>query len=261
MNQTITYPASRLATLDIGRLGAEQHTVAGLIEVDVTQARGEIRAAIKVGEEISFNAWFVKCVADTAAEFPGAHALPAGRRRLQVSKSTDIAFTVERSVDGVRVPLVAVVRGAETKSIADVKQELDRASGKGLAGPEDYVLSEHRRSPLAMKLFYRLPQVLRLLVFRRLMKNPAKRRAEMGSIMITNAGAIGRTPGWILPKTIHPLALALGPIVKKPRVVAHEILPREILHLTILFDHDLIDGLPAARFSDKLVRRLESGLR
>lgn len=90
-------------------------------------------------------------------------------------------------MEGVRVPLVALVREAEKKSIAAIKQELDRASGRGVAGPEDYVLSDHRRSPLAMEFFYLLP-------------------------------------------------------------------------LTILFDHDLIDGLPAARFSDRLTRRLEAGL-
>jgi pyruvate/2-oxoglutarate dehydrogenase complex dihydrolipoamide acyltransferase (E2) component len=34
---------------------------------------------------------------------------------------------------------------------------------------------------------------------------------------------------------------------------------REILHLTVLIDHDAIDGVPAARFVDELVNRLQSG--
>jgi pyruvate/2-oxoglutarate dehydrogenase complex dihydrolipoamide acyltransferase (E2) component len=35
--------------------------------------------------------------------------------------------------------------------------------------------------------------------------------------------------------------------------------PRELLSLTIIFDHDIIDGAPAARFTRKLVELIESG--
>jgi pyruvate/2-oxoglutarate dehydrogenase complex dihydrolipoamide acyltransferase (E2) component len=35
--------------------------------------------------------------------------------------------------------------------------------------------------------------------------------------------------------------------------------PREILSLTLVFDHDLIDEAPAARFARRLVELIESG--
>jgi pyruvate/2-oxoglutarate dehydrogenase complex dihydrolipoamide acyltransferase (E2) component len=34
---------------------------------------------------------------------------------------------------------------------------------------------------------------------------------------------------------------------------------RQILHLTLVFDHDVIDGAPAARFTKRLVELIESG--
>jgi pyruvate/2-oxoglutarate dehydrogenase complex dihydrolipoamide acyltransferase (E2) component len=34
---------------------------------------------------------------------------------------------------------------------------------------------------------------------------------------------------------------------------------REYLSLTIIFDHDVIDGAPAARFTRRLVELIESG--
>jgi pyruvate/2-oxoglutarate dehydrogenase complex dihydrolipoamide acyltransferase (E2) component len=58
---------------------------------------------------------------------------------------------------------------------------------------------------------------------------------------------------------MHNLCFALGSIVKKPRVVEHEIRIRDVLHLTILFDHDVVDGIPAARFAARLVKRIEEG--
>jgi pyruvate/2-oxoglutarate dehydrogenase complex dihydrolipoamide acyltransferase (E2) component len=38
-----------------------------------------------------------------------------------------------------------------------------------------------------------------------------------------------------------------------------EIEPREILNLTVMFDHDIVDGAPAARFMRRLVELIESG--
>jgi pyruvate/2-oxoglutarate dehydrogenase complex dihydrolipoamide acyltransferase (E2) component len=35
--------------------------------------------------------------------------------------------------------------------------------------------------------------------------------------------------------------------------------PREILSLTVIFDHDVIDGAPAARFTRRLVELIERG--
>ena len=45
----------------------------------------------------------------------------------------------------------------------------------------------------------------------------------------------------------------------KPAEVEDRVEPREILDLTIIFDHDVIDGAPAARFTRKVVELIESG--
>jgi pyruvate/2-oxoglutarate dehydrogenase complex dihydrolipoamide acyltransferase (E2) component len=42
-------------------------------------------------------------------------------------------------------------------------------------------------------------------------------------------------------------------------VVEGRIEPREILNLTVVFDHHVIDGAPAARFTRRLVELIESG--
>ena len=240
------FSLSRLATLDVGRIGGKKHTMIGLIEVDVTDARSQIRAASRSGDSVSFTAWLTSCVARTADEVPEAHALRRGRRGLVCFRTVDIALPVERLVDGRPVPLVTVIRDAARKSPAEIRTEIDGARGKAVGGEADFVLSEHRHSQRAMKIFYRLPQILRLVIMRRILQNPFRRQAEMGTIIITTVGAAGRFPGWIIPKTIHNLAVGVGSITKKPRVVGSAILPRDILHLTLLFDHDVIDGAPGS---------------
>ena len=45
----------------------------------------------------------------------------------------------------------------------------------------------------------------------------------------------------------------------KPAVVEGRIEPRQILNLTAMFDHDVVDGAPATRFVKRLVELIESG--
>jgi pyruvate/2-oxoglutarate dehydrogenase complex dihydrolipoamide acyltransferase (E2) component len=111
-----------------------------------------------------------------------------------------------------------------------------------------------------MKLFVKLPQWLRLVLMRVLVLNhPQRVRSMMGTVMITTAGMVGHTRGWIIPFSIHPHGLALGCLNEQAAVYRGEIQKREILHLTVLIDHDVIDGVPAARFVDDLVKKLQSG--
>jgi hypothetical protein len=51
----------------------------------------------------------------------------------------------------------------------------------------------------------------------------------------------------------------VGGIGEKPGVVDGQIALREYLSLTISFDHDIIDGAPAARFTERLKELIESG--
>jgi pyruvate/2-oxoglutarate dehydrogenase complex dihydrolipoamide acyltransferase (E2) component len=65
--------------------------------------------------------------------------------------------------------------------------------------------------------------------------------------------------GWGLETTRHSLDLVVGSTAWKPAVVEGRIEPREILNLTVVFDHQIIDGAPAARFTRRLVELIESG--
>jgi pyruvate/2-oxoglutarate dehydrogenase complex dihydrolipoamide acyltransferase (E2) component len=49
----------------------------------------------------------------------------------------------------------------------------------------------------------------------------------------------------------------VGSITKKPGVKGSAIEVREYLKLTVLIDHDVMDGMPAARFLLRLGRLLE----
>jgi hypothetical protein len=71
----------------------------------------------------------------------------------------------------------------------------------------------------------------------------------------------GRGGGWGLAPAGQSLLLVVGGIARKPAVVRERVEPRDILSLTVAFDHDVVDGAPAARFVHRLADLIESGHR
>ena len=81
----------------------------------------------------------------------------------------------------------------------------------------------------------------------------------MGTVMITSVGMMGKIDGWVIPVGVHPVCFAIGSIVKNPGIVNDNIEIREYLYMTVLVDHDVIDGAPAVRALSKLTKLIESG--
>lgn len=61
-----TFPLSRLSTFDVVAVGLEKHHVKALIELDVTKARKKISDLKKQKVKVSFTAWLLKCISETA---------------------------------------------------------------------------------------------------------------------------------------------------------------------------------------------------
>jgi pyruvate dehydrogenase E2 component (dihydrolipoamide acetyltransferase) len=79
-----------------------------------------------------------------------------------------------------------------------------------------------------------------------------------GVFTITNLGMYGIdafTPIINLPQAA---ILGVGRIVREPAVVGEAIVPRDLLTLSLTFDHRIVDGAPAARFLQTLVQALET---
>ena len=250
------YPKSRLATFDIGIIANKKHFITGLLEVDVTDARSKIKEGIKSGRDISFISWFLKVLGDTIAENKNAHALNWKRRKQIIFNDADISIIFERRVNGAKVPLVSLIRRTNVKSLEEIYREMRGASGKQIKNEGDYMLSENNTGKEA-SIFYSLPQKIRLLIWKRLLRNPFVIKRNMGTAIVTNVAGAGKFPGWLIPKSVHNLCVGLGPAVRKPWVIKNDIVIRDILHLTLMFNHDAIDGSPAARFAAKLIKNLE----
>jgi pyruvate/2-oxoglutarate dehydrogenase complex dihydrolipoamide acyltransferase (E2) component len=257
----IQYPSSRRFTSDVGRIGRKKHHVKALLEVDVTDSRFKIKQNRRSGNKTSFTAWLIKVIANCVALHPTISGINRPRRnKVVVFRDVDISLVIEKDINGKRVPLPYVIRKADQKTLSQIHSEIETAKSQISENEGDYVLGE-RRNPLGMKLFVNLPQWLRLVLMRIIVfNNPQRIKEMMGTVMVTTTGMVGHTVGWIIPFSMHPLCIAFGSLNEQPAVYRGEINIREILHLTVLIDHDVIDGVPAAKFVDDLVRKLEKGV-
>jgi len=256
---TIEYPAVRQFTADIGRLDHSKHYVRSLLEVDVTEALQKLKSMRAPGRKVSFLAWFVKVLADAVVQHPPINGIRQGRRKIVVFREVNISVVVEKQVDGQPVPLPLVLRAVNEKSAVDLNTEIQTAVGQSVAHAGNLVLGRGENKGL-LNLALLLPQRLRLAFMRAfILGNPHRVQDMMGTVMVSSLGTVGRLTGWMLPTSMHPLSIGIGSLNKKAAIYQGVIQKRDILHLTIAFDHDVIDGMPARSFVDDLVARLESG--
>lgn len=251
------FPDSRLATIDLGQVGRRKHHVAALVELDVTPMLTRVHESRSRGEETSFFASFLATAAKVIAEEPSIQALGLGKTSLLAFNDVDISAMVEREFEGTRIPLPVLLRDCNKKTAAEIHQEIQAAKTAPIDHEGDFVLGAVKRQQLRLRLYYALPGWLRPHLLRWLTKDPFRAKREMGTVVVTSLGSLARVPGWFIPKSMHNLCFALGAIVKKPWVVDGRVEVRDILHLTLLFNHDVVDGAPAARFLSRLASALE----
>jgi len=251
-------PWNSATTSDIMAAGGRRHHVQALVEIDVTEARDRMRAwQARTGERISTTGWLACCLARALSDYPALNVNRLGARRVVQFDDVDVMVVVERAAEGERRGIPLVNRAANRKSLQDLHAEVRAAQGQPLAG-DDMVLGRNEsrhwlsRLPFAARLYPHCPAWVRGLLWRYLARNGRAAQRVMGTAAITSVGMFGHLPGWPLIAGVHTVELAVGSIVRKPWVVGDRIEPREILALTVLVDHDLVDGAAAARFVSHL---------
>lgn len=253
------FPTSRLATIDIGVASKMKHHIKVLIELDVTEARKMIAEKKKQKHNISFNSWLIKSISKTVEEFKDIHGIRKGKRKIVIFDNIDISIMIEREIQGVKVPLPYVIRKTNEKSISQIYDEIKVGQNQSINNEGNYVLSEKKNEYL-MKVYYSMPGFIRRIIWRKIIQSPFFTKQNMGTVMISSVGMIGKINGWVIPVSVHPISFAVGSIIKKPGVVNDRIEAREYLHITVSVDHDVVDGAPAVRALSKLTKLVEKGV-
>ncbi len=246
-------PASRLATFDTFSVGLKRHHVSALLEADITLARSKLRSARRSGKNISLTAWLIGIIARTVADHPRAAAYFQGKRTLKSFDQIKVALLIEKTVNGEKVPLPLLIDEANTKNPEEITSLIARAVT--MEGNAD-IITINQSSGWLQHLYYHLPGSIRRLFWKVLIKKPDWAYGLMGNVSISSLSGMGKINGWFIHRSVHPISFGLGAVVKKPAIYEDQVCIREMLHFTVLLDHDLIDGAPMVRFVNDLIHRI-----
>jgi pyruvate dehydrogenase E2 component (dihydrolipoamide acetyltransferase) len=192
-------------------------------EADVSGLLAERAKMRETGERegvrITVLPFIMKAVAGALQRHPALNAsLDEDRDAIVRKKTIDIGMAVDAE-DGLVVP---VVRNADGKSVIELAREIDRLSAaarEGTIGPGDLA---------------------------------------GGTFTISSVGSIGGLFSYPIINVPEAAILAAHKIVTRPVVRNGEIVPREMMYLSLSFDHRIVDGGEATRFLNEVVRRIEA---
>ena len=233
------------------------HAIYGLLEVDVTVARRFIAEhKRRTGETLSFTGYLTYCLARAVDEDKKVQAYLKSRKQFVIFEDVDVGLMVEHK-DGEKRELMGhVVRAANRKTYREIHDEIRRVQNE--PAPANRGMPSWFRS--ALLLPWPLSNLFKALIVRAVRRDPTILVSMGGTVAITSVGMFGGGhSGWGLTPTGTSLGLVVGSMAWKPAVVDGRIEPREILNITVLFDHDVVDGAPATRFTRRLIELIESG--
>src|SRR5512135_473205 len=192
-------------------------------EADVSGLLAERTKMRETGERegvrITILPFLMKAVAGALRRHPALNAsLDEDREEIVLKKKVDVGMAVDAG-DGLVVP---VVRDADAKSIVELAREIERlseAAREGTLAPGDL---------------------------------------SGGTFTISSVGSIGGLFSYPIINVPEAAILAAHKIVIRPVVRDGEVVPRDMMYLSLSFDHRIVDGGEATRFLNEVVRRIET---
>jgi len=230
----------------------DQSNIQALIEVDISEPRRFIRGhREKTGEKLSLTAFVIACLAQTVSEHPHANSFIKGNQLIMLDDVT-ISAMLEREIEGESVPEPIGIRAAQNKSHREIHAEIRAAQQK--VDAEFGGLNN-------MTWVKYIPGFL-LKTFVRVASRNITMMSRYGVIGVTSVGMFANKDQalWLIPLVAGAtVEVAVGGIVERPCICDGKLENREHLCLTVVFNHDIVDGAPAARFLKRFSELLKDG--
>jgi len=227
----------------------ERSTIHCLTEVDITAPRRLMDAhREKTGETLSLTAYVVTCLARAVAEQPAVNAFRRGNQLVLLDDVT-ISTLVERELAGEKIPEPFGIVAAQNKSFRQIHDEIRNAQRA----------TDQRLGGLSGSTWVRFIPSFLFKIFIRLASRSIVMVKRFGTIGVTAVGMFGHQASWFVPVSASTVAVTVGSIVTRPVLDSGQVQAREHLCLTISFDHDVVDGAPAARLVRHLAELIASG--
>ncbi len=247
--RVVPFTMNRRMVAASASVGRERNNIHAIIEVDITEPRRIMHEhRQRTGERLSLTAFVVACLARAIAEHPNLNAFRRGNKLILLDDVT-ISVLVEREISGERTPEPFGVQVAQSKTYRQIHDEIRTAQRGG----------EDRLVGLSGMSWVRFIPGFLLRVFIRAASRNIQIMKRFGAIGVTAVGMYGNDAFWLIPLSGATVVVTVGGIVGRPCVNDGQIETRQHLCLTVTFNHDIVDGAPAARFLKRFSELLKSG--
>jgi pyruvate/2-oxoglutarate dehydrogenase complex dihydrolipoamide acyltransferase (E2) component len=227
----------------------KRNTIHLVTEADITRPRSLIAAhRERTGERLSLTAYVVTCLGRTLSEFAEFNSFRKGGRLIVLDEIT-VGVLMERELDGEKVPEPVSIHAIEQKTFREVNDELRAAQRRAGA---------HLGS-LSGTAWIRFIPAFLLRAFVRIASRNVAMQKRFGVVAVSAIGMFGSGALWAVPLTSATVNVAVGTVVSRPTLIAGALEEREHLCMTVSFNHDIVDGAPAARFTSRFTALLASG--
>lgn len=202
----------------------------------------------KTGVKLSFTAYIVTCLAKTISKYPRFNAFVKGRKLILLHDIT-ISVLIEREIADENVPEPIGILKTQEKNYLQIHNEIREAQKQKSNQIERFSGAKWLRliPGFLIKLFIRVAD-----------KNILMAK-KYGKVAVTAVGMNSKEPVWLIPHGSPTVLVTVGGIENKVVEWDSQIVSREHLCLTVSFDHDIVDGAPAARFMNDLIGEIKSG--
>jgi len=247
---TKPFPRIRKATIGVLRAARKKNMIHTLVEMDISKVRKTIRQLRRETKNYySLTGYIIYCVAKTVEQNKHIHACRNRKNQMVLFDDVDVSTTIERTINGNKEVVAKIIRAANRKTVAEISEELKEEKAGDVQSAEVF---------RSVRLFLAIPGFIRQFIFRLLDKSPRLMKKRAGTVMVTSANMAGKGAGWGIPVATHTLNVTVGGIVDRPVLTGGNLENREHICLTLSFDHDIVDGAPAARYIRHLKRQIES---
>jgi 2-oxoacid dehydrogenases acyltransferase (catalytic domain) len=246
---TYPYPRLRNFVIDVLAEGRRKQIAHVLLEADIGGIKEKLaELRLRGGEPASMTSYIAKSFAMAIEENKRMQAYRLGRSRIVVFDDVDLAFMIEREWEGEALPVFYLVREAQRKTVYEIHRELQaaRETPLGALGP---------MNALEMQ-FFLLPALLRKALWFFVRRNPYWFKDLAGTAGVTSMGMYTSGAVAVVPITPMTLTLSIGTIDKKLALQDGDVIERDVIHLTLSFDHDIVDGAPVMRFAERFKKIL-----
>jgi hypothetical protein len=166
----------------------------------------------------------------------------------------DVLTWIEREIAGQLQVLPCIVRAANHKTFGEIHDQIRAAQVQEVAKTE---VGGAKAFQLLPAWLFRPYFSLATRIGKRF---PRAWKKSWGTVTISAVGMVGKGTGWGIPPSSPSICwITVGGIGPKRENLDGQSSTRDYLSLTVSFDHNLVDGAPAARFTERFKELIENG--